>query len=82
MNTYIMTLLDQYIDDKSIASVAFKTAVLSAKSCKKLAKQLSLYFKCDDYELKYIRSLKIFMLRLVYDINNRYIIITYKIIPQ
>ncbi len=82
MNTYILTLLDTYIDDDNIASKLFKKAVLNAKSCKQLAKKLSHELDSDDYELRYVRSMKSFTLRLVYYRKKRTILVTYHIIPQ
>ena len=82
MNTYIITLLDQNISDKKIASLLFKKAVYHDKSCKKLAKKLSYELKADYYELRYFRSMKSFYLRLGYKRNKRDILITYHIIPQ
>lgn len=82
MNTYIITLLDTYIDDDNIASKFFKKTVLNAKSCKQLAKKLSRELQSDDYELRYFRSMKSFYLRLVYNRKKRDILVTYHIIPQ
>ena len=82
MNTYIITLLDQNINDKKIASLLFKKAVYHDKSCKKLAKKLSWELQSDDYELRYVRSMKSFYLRLVYKRKKRDILVTYHIIPQ
>jgi len=82
MNTYIITLLDQNISDKKIASLLFKKAVYHDKSCKKLAKKLSWELQSDDYELRYVRSMKSFYLRLVYKRKKRDILVTYHIIPQ
>lgn len=81
MNTYIITLLDTYIDDDNIASKLFKKAVLHAKSCKQLAKKLSRELQSDDYELRYFRSMKSFYLRLIYERERRDILVTYRIIP-
>ena len=80
MNTYILTLLDTYIDDDNIASKLFKKAVLHAKSCKQLAKKLSHELDADCYELRYFRSMKSFTLRLVYERKKRDILVTYHII--
>lgn len=82
MNTYIITLLDTFIDDDNIASKLFKKAVLHAKSCKQLAKELSHYLQSDCYELRYFRSMKSFYLRLIYERERRDILVTYHIIPQ
>ncbi len=82
MNTYLITLLDTYIDDDNIASKLFKKAVLHAKSCKQLAKKLSYDLQSDDYELKYFKSMKSFYLRLVYYRKHKTILVTYHIIPQ
>ena len=82
MSTYILTLLDTYVDDDNIASKLFKKAVLHAKSCKQLAKKLSHELKADDYELRYFRSMKSFYLRLGYNRKKRDILVTYHIIPQ
>jgi len=82
MNTYIITLMDQNISDKTIASKLFKKAVYHDKSCKKLAKKLSWELQSDDYELRYVRSMKSFYLRLVYKRKKRDILVTYHIIPQ
>lgn len=82
MNTYIITLLDQDINDKKIASLLFKKAVYHDKSCKKLAKKLSYELKADYYELRYFRSMKSFYLRLGYKRKKRDILVTYHIIPQ
>ena len=82
MNTYIITLMDQNISDKKIASLLFKKAVYHDKSCKKLAKKLSWELQSDDYELRYVRSMKSFYLRLVYKRKKRDILVTYHIIPQ
>ena len=82
MNTYIITLMDQNISDKKIASMLFKKAVYHAKSCKKLAKKLSWELQSDDYELRYVKSMKSFYLRLVYKRKKRDILVTYHIIPQ
>ena len=82
MNTYIITLMDQYISDKKITSLLFKKAVYHDKSCKKLAKKLSYELKADYYELRYFRSMKSFYLRLGYKRKKRDILITYHIIPQ
>ena len=82
MNTYIITLLDQYINDKKIASILFKKAVYHDKSCKKLAKKLSYELKADYYELRYFKSMKSFYLRLGYKRKKRDILVTYHIIPQ
>ena len=82
MNTYIITLLDQNISDKKIASLLFKKAVYHDKSCKKLAKKLSWELQSDDYELRYVKSMKSFYLRLVYKRKKRDILVTYHIIPQ
>ena len=75
MNTYIITLLDQNISDKKIASLLFKKAVYHDKSCKKLAKKLSYELKADYYELRYFRSMKSFYLRLGYKRNKRDILL-------
>ena len=82
MNTYILTLLDTYIDDDNIASKLFKKAVLHAKSCKQLAKKLSRELDADDYELRYFKSMRSFYLRLIYERKKRDILVTYHIIPQ
>lgn len=82
MNTYILTLLDQNISDKKIASLLFKKAVYHDKSCKKLAKKLSYELQSDDYELIYVKSMRSFYLRLVYKRKKRDILVTYHIIPQ
>ena len=82
MNTYIITLMDQNINDENIVSKLFKKAVLNANSCKKLAKKLSYELKADDYELRYFRSMKSFYLRLIYNRKKRDILVTYHIIPQ
>ena len=82
MNTYIITLLDQNISDKKIASLLFKKAVYHDKSCKKLAKKLSWELQSDDYELRYVKSMKSFYLRLIYKRKKRDILVTYHIIPQ
>ena len=82
MNTYIITLMDQNISDKKIASLLFKKAVYHDKSCKKLAKKLSYELKADYYELRYFRSMKSFYLRLGYKRKKRDILVTYHIIPQ
>ncbi len=82
MNTYILTLLDQNISDKKIASLLFKKAVYHDKSCKQLAKKLSRELDSDDYELRYFRSMKSFYLRLIYNRKKRDILVTYHIIPQ
>ena len=82
MNTYIITLMDQNISDKKIASLLFKRAVYHDKSCKKLAKKLSWELQSDDYELRYVRSMKSFYLRLVYYRKRKTILVTYHIIPQ
>ena len=82
MNTYIITLMDQYISDKKIASLLFKKAVYHDKSCKKLAKKLSWELQSDDYELRYVKSMKSFYLRLGYKRKKRDILVTYHIIPQ
>ena len=82
MNTYIITLMDQNISDKKIASLLFKKAVYHDKSCKKLAKKLSWELQSDDYELRYVKSMKSFYLRLVYKRKKRDILVTYHIIPQ
>ena len=81
MNTYILTLLDTYIDDDNIASKLFKKAVYHDKSCKQLAKKLSYELEADDYELRYFRSMRSFYLRLVYNRKKRDILVTYHIIP-
>ena len=82
MNTYIITLMDQYISDKKIASLLFKRAVYHDKSCKKLAKKLTYELGADDYELRYVRSMRMFSLRLIYIRKKRDILVTYHIIPQ
>ena len=82
MNTYIITLLDTYIDDDNIASKLFKKAVLHAKSCKQLAKELAHDLQSDCYELRYFRSMRSFYLRLVYERKKGDILVTYHIIPQ
>lgn len=82
MNTYIITLMDQYISDKTIASKLFKKAVYHDKSCKKLVKKLACELGADDYELRYIRSMRFFSLRLIYNRKKRDILVTYHIIPQ
>ena len=82
MNTYIITLMDQNISDKKIASLLFKKAVYHDKSCKKLAKKLSWELQSDDYELRYVKSMKSFYLRLIYKRKKRDILVTYHIIPQ
>ncbi len=82
MNTYIITLMDQNISDKKIASKLFKKAVYHDKSCKKLAKKLSYELQSDDYELRYVKSMRSFYLRLVYKRKKRDILVTYHIIPQ
>ena len=82
MNTYIITLMDQYINDKTIASKLFKKAVYHYKSCKQLAKKLACELDADDYELRYFRSMRMFCLRLVYIRKKRDILVTYHIIPQ
>ena len=82
MNTYIITLMDQNISDKTIASKLFKKAVYHDKSCKKLAKKLSYELQSDDYELRYVKSMRSFYLRLVYKRKKRDILVTYHIIPQ
>ncbi len=82
MNSYIITLMDQNISDKKIASLLFKKAVYHDKSCKKLAKKLSYELKADDYELRYVKSMRSFYLRLVYNRKKRDILVTYHIIPQ
>ena len=82
MNTYIITLMDQYISDKTIASKLFKKAVYYDKSCKRLAKKLACELGADDYELRYVRSMRMFSLRLIYNRKKRDILVTYHIIPQ
>ena len=82
MNTYILTLLDTYVDDDNIVSKLFKKAVLNANSCKQLAKKLSRELDSDDYELRYFKSMKSFYLRLIYNRKKRDILVTYHIIPQ
>lgn len=82
MNTYIITLMDQNISDKTIASKLFKKAVYHYKSCKQLAKKLTCELDADDYELRYVRSVKSFYLRLVYYRKRKTILVTYHIIPQ
>ena len=82
MNTYIITLMDQYISDKTIASKLFKKAVYHYKSCKQLAKKLACELDADDYELRYVRSMRMFSLRLIYIRKKRDILVTYHIIPQ
>ena len=72
----------QYINDENIARLLFKKAVYHDKSCKKLAKKLSYELKADDYELRYVRSMKSFYLRLIYNRKKRDILVTYHIIPQ
>ena len=80
MNTYIITLMDQYINDENIASKLFKKAVYHDKSCKKLVKKLACELGADDYELRYIRSMRLFSLRLIYNRKKRDILVTYHII--
>ena len=82
MNTYIITLLDQNISDKTIASKLFKKAVYHDKSCKRLAKKLAYELDADDYELRYFKSMRSFYLRLIYERKKRDILVTYHIIPQ
>ena len=82
MNSYIITLMDQNISDKTIASKLFKRAVYHDKSCKKLAKKLVWELGADDFELRYIRSMRLFSLRLIYNRKKRDILVTYHIIPQ
>ena len=82
MNTYILTLLDTYIGDKTIASKLFKKAVYHYKSCKQLARKVACELDADDYELRYFRSMKSFYLRLIYNRKKRDILVTYHIIPQ
>ena len=82
MNTYIITLMDQNISDKTIASKLFKKAVYHDKSCKRLAKKLSYELGADDFELRYVRSMRMFSLRLIYIRKKRDILVTYHIIPQ
>ncbi len=79
MNTYILTLMDQYINDENIAKRLFKKAVYHYKSCKQLAKKLACELNADDYELRYVRSMRMFTLRLIYNREN--ILVTYHIIP-
>ena len=73
---------NQHINDENIARLLFKNAVYHDKSCKRLAKKLSWELQCDDYELRYVRSMKSFYLRLVYKRRKRDILVTYHIIPQ
>lgn len=80
MNTYILTLLDTYIEDDNIASKLFKKVVLHAKSCKQLVKKLACELDADDYELRYFKSMKSFYLRLIYNRKKRVILVTYHII--
>ena len=80
MNTYILTLLDTYIDDDNIASKLFKKAVYHYKSCKQLAKKLACELDADGYELRYFKSMKSFYLRLIYNRKKRDILVTYHII--
>ena len=82
MNTYIITLMDQNISDKTIASKLFKKAVYNYKSCKQLAKKLTCELGADDFELRYVRSMRMFSLRLIYLRKKRDILVTYHIIPQ
>ena len=82
MNTYIITLMDQNISDKTIASKLFKKAVYHYKSCKQLAKKLTCELGADDFELRYVRSMRMFSLRLIYIRKKRDILVTYHIIPQ
>jgi len=79
MNTYIITLLDTYISDENITSKLFKKTVYHAKSCKQLAKKLSRDLQSDDYELRYVKSMKSFYLRLVYYRKRKTILVTYHI---
>lgn len=88
MKNYIMRLQDKYISDEDVSSLLFTYAVFKAKSCKKLAKRLAndLKFQAclygiilEDYELRYFRSMNMFVLRLIFNRNNKYTIVTYNI---
>ena len=73
--------MDQNINDKTIASKLFKKAVYHYKSCKQLAKKLTCELGADDFELRYVRSMRMFSLRLIYLRKKRDILVTYHIIP-
>jgi hypothetical protein len=79
MKNYIIKLQDKFINDKYVKSLLFTQAVFKASSCKKVAIQLKSLLKADDYELKYFKSMDLFVLRLVYTRTGKFTIVTYYI---
>lgn len=82
MKNYYVVLQDKNISNKSVSSLLFKRTVTRAQSGKQLAKVMAIHLKADDYELKYFRSMKMFVLRLIYTRNKRLIAVTYHIYPR
>lgn len=79
MKNYIVKLQDKIIFDEYVKSLLFTHAVFKASSCKQVAIQLKSILKADDYELKYFKSMGLFVLRLVYTRTGKFTIVTYYI---
>lgn len=79
MKKYIINLQDKFINDEEVPSLLFTQAVFNARSCKQLAKQLKRFSNADDYELKYFRSMNMFVLRLNFNRKDKDILVTYYI---
>ena len=75
MKNYIVKLQDvEYVN-----GLLFNRAVFKASSCKQLAKQLKQLANADDYELRYLKSMNMFVLRLLFNYKYRSILVTYNI---
>ena len=75
MKNYIVKLQDvEYVN-----GLLFNRAVFKASSCKQLAIQLKQLANADDYELRYFKSMNMFVLRLLFNYKYRSILVTYNI---
>ena len=75
MKNYIVKLQN----NEYVSGLLFSHAVFKASSCKQLAKQLKQLANADDYELRYLRSMNMFVLRLLFNYKYRSILVTYNI---
>ena len=75
MKNYIVKLQN----NEYVNGLLFSHAVFKASSCKQLAIQLKQLANADDYELKYFRSMNMFVLRLNFNRKVKDILVTYNI---